>query len=548
MSGPSTEHAGGGLLVEGADAVPGADTLRRQLVAEDVPRRILAKDATVWGPEAESEAAVRLGWLDSPRTSRGLLPRLRELRAELLTEGLDHVVLTGMGGSSLAPEVITRTLGVELTVLDTTDPGQVRAAIADRLDRTVVVVSSKSGTTVETDSHRRAYLRAFQDAGLSDAEAGRRFVVVTDPGSPLEKTAADMGARAVFRADPDVGGRYSALTAFGLVPSALAGVDVEVLLDEAEAVLPTLADDDSPAVVLGAALGAAARNGRDKLVLAEDGTGLVGLGDWIEQLVAESTGKKGTGILPVVVESPTAAGTDLPDALFVAVGGALLPGGAAGAGRDIGVNGPLGAQFLVWEFATALAGRVLGTNPFDQPDVEAAKKAARALLDTAGEDADDPLFADDDIEVYGPADLLNGVSTVDGALEVVCGLVPDRGYLAVLAWLDRIADAPAATLRDPLARRTHRAVTFGWGPRFLHSTGQYHKGGSPNGVFLQLTGDPVEDLPVPGRPYTFGTLQRAQALGDAAVLTERGRPVVRLHLRDRRRGLARLVQLTGARP
>jgi glucose-6-phosphate isomerase len=542
VTGPSTEHAAAGLVVDGADAVPGAHAVVRQLADDDVFARIAAKDPAVWGPEAAAEAAVRLGWLDLPRTSRAMLPRLRELRAELVREGLDHVVLSGMGGSSLAPEVITRTLGVPLTVLDTTDPGQVRAALTDRLDRTVVVVSSKSGTTVETDSHRRAFLAAFIAAGLSEAEAGRRFVIVTDPGSPLEKIAADMGARAVFPADPTVGGRYSALSAFGLVPSALAGVEVEVLLDEAEAVLPTLRDADSPAAVLGAALGAAARGGRDKLVLAEDGTGLVGLGDWIEQLVAESTGKNGTGILPVVVESPTAAGVDAPDALFVTVGGALRPHDTTGAGREIAVNGPLGAQFLVWEFATAVAGRVLGIDPFDQPDVEAAKKAARALLDDpdAGR-GDDPLFVDDDIEVYGPADLLSGVTTAEGALDVVCGLVPDRGYLAIMAFLDRIADAPAAGLREPLARRTHRAVTFGWGPRFLHSTGQYHKGGPPNGVFLQLTGEPVADLPVPGRPYTFGTVQRAQALGDASVLAGRGRPVVRLHLRDRARGLARLA-------
>ncbi|HEY0486582.1 MAG TPA: glucose-6-phosphate isomerase [Mycobacteriales bacterium] len=541
MTGPSTEHAAAGLVVDGADAVPGADAVARQLAADGIFARIAAKDPAVWGPEAEPEASIRLGWLDLPRTSRSLLPRLRELRSELVAEGLDHIVLAGMGGSSLAPEVITRTLGVPLTVLDTTDPGQVRAALADRLDRTVVVVSSKSGTTVETDSHRRAYLAAFTAAGLSEAEAGRRFVVVTDPGSPLEKVAADMGARAVFPADPNVGGRYSALSAFGLVPSALAGVDVEVLLDEAEAVLPALAADDSPAALLGAALGAAAREGRDKLVLAEDGTGLVGLGDWIEQLVAESTGKNGTGILPVVVESPTAPGVDAPDALFVTVGGALRPLDAAGAGRDIAVNGPLGAQFLVWEFATAVAGYVLGINPFDQPDVEAAKRAARALLDDpqAG-GGEDPLFVDDDIEVYGPADLLSGVTTAEGALDVACGLVSDHGYLAVMAWLDRVADAPAAALRAPLAARTHRAVTFGWGPRFLHSTGQYHKGGPPNGVYLQLTGEPPADLPVPGRPYTFGTLQRAQALGDASVLAGRGRPVVRLHLRDRARGVARL--------
>jgi glucose-6-phosphate isomerase len=242
------------------------------------------------------------------------------------------------------------------------------------------------------------------------------------------------------------------------------------------------------------------------------------------------------------VESPTAAGTEGDDVLFVTVGGPRQPGAAAGAGGDLAVNGPLGAQFLVWEFATAVAGRVLGIDPFDQPDVETAKKAARALLDSPADDrADDPLFADDDIAVYGPVDLLGGVTTVDGALEVACDLVPDRGYLAVMAFLNRLGDAAAASVRDPLARRTHRAVTFGWGPRFLHSTGQYHKGGPSNGVYLQLTGDPVADLPVPGRPYTFGTLQRAQALGDASVLAARGRPVIRLHLHDRARGIPRLL-------
>jgi glucose-6-phosphate isomerase len=547
VTGLPPPHAGG-LTVDGAGAVPGATEVTRELLDDRVPARIAAKDATVWGPEAEPEASIRLGWLDAPRTSRALLPRLRDLRAELVGEGLDHVVLAGMGGSSLAPEVITRTLGVELTVLDTTDPDQVRASLADRLDRTVVVISSKSGTTVETDSHRRVYHQAFVDAGLSEADAGRRFVFVTDPGSPLEKTAADLGARAVFAADPTVGGRYSALTAFGLVPSALAGVDVEVLLDEAEAVLPSLGEPDSPGLALGAALGAAARAGRDKLVLAEDGTGLVGLGDWIEQLVAESTGKHGRGILPVVVDSPTAVGTRGEDVLFVTVGGSLYPGEAAGAGRDVAVNGPLGAQFMVWEFATAVAGRVLGINPFDQPDVEAAKNAARTLLDApSGDAADDPLFTDDDIAVYGPVDLLGGVTTVDGTIDVVCGLVPERGYLAVMAFLNRVGDAATASVRDPLARRTDRAVTFGWGPRFLHSTGQYHKGGPPNGVYLQLTGDPVADLPVPGRPYTFGTLQRAQALGDASVLAARGRPVVRLHLHDRARGVARLLAAVEAR-
>src|SRR6185369_1094893 len=298
------------------------------LVAHHVPGLLAEKDPTLWGPEAESEASVRLGWIDTYRRGRELLPALRALKQELV--GLDHVVLAGMGGSSLAPEVIARTLGVGLTVLDTTDPHQVRAALADRLDRTVVVVSSKSGSTVETDSHRRAYWQAFADAGVTDI--GQRFVIVTDPGSPLEATAREMGAHLLL-ADPDVGGRYSALTAFGLVPSALAGVDVSTLLDEAAVVRPALAGDTgNPGLELGAALGAAAQARRDKVTLASDGSGIVGLGDWAEQLLAESTGKLSRGILPVVLETPTSPGHQGPDVLATTVGGALPAGAVPGGG------------------------------------------------------------------------------------------------------------------------------------------------------------------------------------------------------------------------
>ena len=301
-------EAAAGLTVYGAGHVPGAAELRAALVEAGVPGLLVAKDPTLWGPAAEAESKIRLGWVDTFRRSRELLPQLAELRSEL--SDLTHVVLAGMGGSSLAPEVIARTLGVPLTVLDTTDPHQVAAALRDRLLETVVVVSSKSGGTVETDSHRRAYRQAFLDAGLSESEAGRHFVVVTDPGSPLEAVARQMGA-AVFLADPDVGGRYSALTAFGLVPTALAGVDVAELLDQAEALYGVLAEEkDNPALALGVALGAAAVNeGRDKVALVDDGTGITGLGDWAEQLIAESTGKNGRGILPVVVENPAAATT-----------------------------------------------------------------------------------------------------------------------------------------------------------------------------------------------------------------------------------------------
>jgi glucose-6-phosphate isomerase len=419
----------------------------------------------------------------------------------------------------------------------------VRAALANRLLQTVVVVASKSGSTVETDSHRRAFWQAFADAGLSDAEIGRHFVIVTDPGSPLQMTGRDMGAQVIL-ADPDVGGRYSALTAFGLVPAALAGVDVVELLDQADEFARAIGHDDgNPALALGAALGGAAQAGRDKLVLVDDGTGITGLGDWAEQLIAESTGKGGTGILPVVVETPTAPGTTGDDVLTVTVGGALAPGDVPGGGvkPDVSVNGPLGAQFLAWEVATALAGRVLGINPFDQPNVAESKENTSRIL-SGGAPTQPPAFTVGAIEVYGDnVPGLDGASTVADALRALLDEVGPGGYLAVLAFLDRFADADAAGVRPALAEASGRAVTFGWGPRYLHSTGQFHKGGPAVGAFLQITGAVASDLDVPGKPYTFGELQAAQAAGDRQALAGRGRPVLRLHLTDRADGIRELL-------
>lgn len=364
-----------------------------------------------------------------------------------------------MGGSSLAAEVIARTTGRPLTVLDTTDPGQVRAALADRLERTVVVVASKSGSTVETDSHRRAYWQAFLDAGMTEAEAARHFVVVTDPGSPLEETAAEMGV-VVIHADPEVGGRYSALTAFGLVPAALAGVEVTALLDDAEALAGSLdRDRDNPALALGAALAAAATDGRDRVVLVSDGTGIDGLGDWAEQLIAESTGKTGLGILPVVVESPGAPGASGAGVLTVTYGGALPPDAVPGGGcvPDLAVNGPLGAHFLAWKYAVAVAAVALGVDPFDQPDVAGAKRTTERVL-AEGAPAQPPSSTEGAIEVYAPA---GAPADLAGALRWLLDQVPGDGYLAVTAYLDRLADADAARLRPLLARATAAPVTFG---------------------------------------------------------------------------------------
>ncbi len=534
------------------------------LVADAVASGIAARDADLWGPQARAEASVRLGWVDAVSTSRPLVGRIEALREELAAEGVTRVVLCGMGGSSLAPEVITRTAGVPLVVLDGTDPGQVRAALVD-LDRTVVVVASKSGSTVETDSQRRAFEAAFEAAGIP---ANRRIVVVTDPGSPLEEASLAAGYRAVFRADPTVGGRFSALTAFGLVPSGLAGVDVAALLDEADAVADLLAEDadGNPALVLAAAV-AGTSPLRDKLAFVDEGSGITGFADWAEQLIAESTGKGSTGLLPVVVAGPDAPEVAHPadDVLVVRLVGTTDEDddAASGAGGSqakhagdtapdvpaepggVTVAGALGAQLLLWQYATAVAGRILGINPFDQPDVESAKVAARGMLDARPEPEPADLV-DGPVEVRGTAGLLAdlpaGGRRLDAAVDALLARLARGGYVAVMAYLDREQDAALAGVRDALARFCEHPVTFGWGPRFLHSTGQFHKGGPAVGVYLQVTAQPAADLAVPGRPFTFGQLIAAQAAGDAQVLQAHGRPVLRLHLTEHDTGLARVVQ------
>jgi len=500
-----------------------------------IAARIAAKDSGLWGPDAAAEASVRLGWLDCVTVSRPFVAQIEALRAELNGRGVDHVVLAGMGGSSLAPEVICATYGVELTTVDTTDPGQVQAALDDRLASTVLVVSSKSGGTLETDSHRRAFEAAFRAIGVDPVE---RIVVVTDPGSPLQRLATEAGYR-IFEADPNVGGRYSALTAFGLVPSGLAGVPIGELLNDAAGVAATLAGDyTNAAFALGAALGGYGAEGHDKVVIADAGSGIAGFGDWAEQLIAESTGKSGRGLLPVVVGSTDSPGFEATgDTHLVVLGSTPPPSGTA-------VEGPLGGQFLAWEFATAVAGRILTIDPFNQPNVQESKDNTKAVLDTAKDGplpTGEPLFVDGPIEVYGEADLIGTASDVAGVIDALLAAVPATGYLAVMAYLDRLNDVAAAGIRDLIAQRMAHPVTFGWGPRFLHSTGQFHKGGPAVGVFLQITGEVTSDLEIPGQPFTFGRLQMAQALGDLQALQGRSRPAVRLHLTDRADGINALL-------
>lgn len=529
-----------------ADAV---ETHLPTLVEDRVASRLFSQDPTLWGSEAESEAAIRLAWTGLHRTSRPLVGEIAALREQLAGRGVHRIALCGMGGSSLAPEVICATAGVDLVVVDSSDPDMVRSCVQEDLAGTAVVVSSKSGSTVETDSQRRIFIKAFQEAGIDPTE---RVIIVTDPGSAMDTQSRADGYR-VINADPDVGGRYSALTAFGLVPSGLAGVDVGALLDEVEEVADLLAEDDAanPALRLGAALGGT-QPLRDKLILTDRGTPIVGFADWAEQLIAESTGKEGTGLLPVVVGTAGAADAvaSAPDASVIAL---TADDDEADESADVpslvNVSGTLGAQLLLWEAATAVAGRLLGINPFDQPDVESAKSAARSLMEDPSDATEPALGTDGAVEIRTPGAALHLGGAVDSLQESVDALLaeldPERGYLAVMVYLDRLTHADLESVRGALEARTGRPVTFGWGPRFLHSTGQFHKGGPDVGVYLQVTGTPFEDVEVPGKEFTLGTFIAAQAAGDAQVLADDGRPVLRLHLTDQTAGLVQLREVLG---
>lgn len=503
------------------------------LVEDRIASRLQAKDDSIWGAAAQPEASIRLGWITSAHDSQELLPSILALRDEFASQGVTRFVLCGMGGSSLAPEVITKNANVDLVVLDSTAPDQVAAALI-QLEKTAVVVSSKSGSTVETDSQKRAFETAFRAVGINPTE---RIVIVTDPGSPLDKASREAGYR-VFNADPNVGGRYSALTAFGLVPSGLAGVDIAALLTSAVAAGELLQADSSenPALVLGALL-ARSENGagyKDKFLIESDG--LLGFGDWVEQLVAESTGKEDKGILPVVVSSDAPEISSLPsDTLLVRFASNLVPG------TDAAFDGTLGELFLLWEYATVVAGYLQGINPFDQPNVESAKVAARALLDSPAA-ASEVDFVSQEIAVKSYGFELQG-ATLDSAVEQLISLVGDSSYISIHAYLNRIAYPQLEALRDLVAKRTGRPVTFGWGPRFLHSTGQYHKGGPKQGVFLQLTTDFASDLAIEGRPFSFGGLIQAQAAGDANVLKDNGLPVLTLRLGNPLADLEKLKQV-----
>jgi glucose-6-phosphate isomerase len=499
-----------------------ADAVARHvpaLVSDRFASKLGDEDSTLWGVDAQAESSIRLGWVHASRNSRHLVEEILELRDEFRARGLNRFVLCGMGGSSLAPEVITRTEGVPLIVLDASHPTQIARVVDTDLERTVVIVASKSGSTVETDSHKRAFVAAFIAAGIDPLT---RIVIVTDPDSPLDVAARDDGFR-VFNADSHVGGRYSALTAFGLVPSGLAGVDIENLLDEADTALPSLLEDNesNPGLVLGAAI-AGTLPRRDKMGIMSTKSSIVGIGEWIEQLVAESTGKNGTGVLPVILE-PRAPDLSASDLLPVNI----VDSAVVASGDSVTVAGPLGAQFVLWEVATAVAGRLLGINPYDQPDVESAKIAARAFLDGTPEAP--VTFATDGAVKLSARGYQPTATTVPTAVNELLSRVAADGYVSIHAYADREAGSGLETIRDAIAAASGgRPTTFGWGPRFLHSTGQYHKGGPAHGVFIQIVERAIVDKEVPGQPFTFGVLMESQARGDASVLANHNRPVLTL--------------------
>jgi glucose-6-phosphate isomerase len=503
------------------------------LLNDSVASRIAAKDFTLWGKDAEAESSIRLGWVTSALDSDNLVSAILELKTDFNDRGIDRFVLCGMGGSSLAPEVITKTAGVALVVLDSTNPEQVAKALGGDLTKTAVIVSSKSGSTVETDSQKRLFEAAFAKAGIDKTD---RIVIVTDPGSPMEIAAIAEGYR-VFNADPTVGGRYSALTAFGLVPSGLAGADIARLLSDAKEAMHLLAsnEDTNPALILGAAL-ARTKHGTefaDKVVIVEDGTEIHGFGDWAEQLIAESTGKLGRGILPVVVKI---GANELDAASNDTVIVRVVANATSAGSNEIAVSGSLGGQFLLWQYATVIASRLIGVNPFDQPDVESAKIAARGMLEGRVAESE-PDFVAQDIEVRALGFDLKSSKSIPEAIATLFENLADDGYLSVHAYLDREGFPAAHELRDAIAKRTNRPTTFGWAPRFLHSTGQYHKGGPAQGVYLQLISRAEADLSVPGRDFTLGELIGSQASGDAKVLADHGRPVLTLTLNDVAAGL-----------
>ena len=507
---------------------------------QKICRRIWEKDHTVWSPDP-TELSNRLGWLRLPEKSLEQIETIQAFAAEISDAGMNHVVLLGMGGSSLAPEVFERTFGSasgypELIVLDSTHPDAVRT-VESTIDpaRTLFVVASKSGTTLETLS----FYRTFWDRVCAvTSTPGSHFVAITDPGSALEKLAEDRQFRRVFGAPASVGGRYSALSVFGLVPAALIGVDIKLLIERARSMAYSSSDavkaSDNPSLRLGVTLALLAVEGIDKVTFFGSPK-IAALPIWIEQLVAESVGKAGKGIIPVDGEALAAPDDYGRDRLFVAMSlkgdgdeqiaerlAALEAAGHPVLSLALRDKFDLGSEMFRWELATAAAGAVLGINPFDQPDVQLAKSLAKEAMASKGDGATVP-----DEGIVDAADQPTLSTALAEWAKVNLG-----DYVAIQAYLSPTEEAAASLqdIRTKLGQRLGVATTIGFGPRFLHSTGQLHKGGANNGLFLQFVDTPSEDLPVPETGFSFAELIEAQAIGDAKALAQRGRRVLRVNL------------------
>ncbi|HMI32233.1 MAG TPA: hypothetical protein VK527_10905 [Candidatus Limnocylindrales bacterium] len=547
------------------------------LVREDAVLRLHRRDPTLWKEDAEHRGIIqnRLGWLDSPRWLREKTGELTAFASEIRAEGFTRVLLLGMGGSSLAPEVLSEIMSLApgaptLEVLDSTDPAAIRAAEAThRLDRTFFLVSSKSGRTIETLSQYRYFRTRLEEMAVKDP--GRRFAAVTDAGSALERLAGEEGMRRVFLNPADIGGRYSALSYFGMVPAALLGLDLEALAERASQAAGATESGDpalNDALRLGAFLGTAALAGRDKLTLLMPPS-LRPLGYWIEQLVAESTGKEGRGIVPVEGEPPGFARYYSADRCFVSItvasepapdleglGAELRQAGAPWIDIKLPDRTELAGEFYRWEVATAIAGQVLGIDPFDEPNVQESKDNTAVILaeieKTGKVPSGEPRSREEGVEVYASDSLWRTLtSNTPGhqSLEMLVGrflgLKKPGDYVALLTYLERTAasESAFAQLRREIRDAIRIPVLQGYGPRYLHSIGQLYKGGPKSGLFLIATSGDSQDMPIPESRVTFGRLEMAQALGDMRSLESRSKPTLRLHIAGSvTQGLATIAQ------
>ena len=531
-------------------------------------KRLWQGDPLLWSGADEDKW---LGWLNITQQQLDDLAKLQEVAADVASAAFKNALLLGMGGSSLCPEVLRLTFGIkagfpDLHVLDSTDPAQIKC-IEEKVDltRTICIVSSKSGSTLEPNIYKQYFFERVK-ARVGEKEVGKRFIAITDPGSKMQRVAEKDKFRKIFMGLPSIGGRYSALSNFGMVPAAVMGIDVAKFLKSTQEMVQACgADTDAtanPGVVLGNILGTAANNGRDKLTIVTS-PGIFDLGAWLEQLIAESTGKSGTGIIPVDREKlakPDTYGKDRvfaylrlqsePDKEQSAAVDALAKAGHPVVRIVLKDTYSLGQEFFRWEIATAVAGAIIGINAFNQPDVEASKAETRKLTseyETSGKlPPEFPFFTSDGIKLYADGKnekALKGGGTLAGFLKKHLERIGPSDYFAVLGYItmNEANEQALQTMRLAVRDNKKVATVLGFGPRFLHSTGQAYKGGPNRGVFLQITCDDAVDVLVPGQKYTFGVVKAAQARGDFAVLAERGRRALRVHLgKDVAAGLATL--------